>query len=210
MPMVPSPMTPTFMRVISRGGSARPRRPGRGECPAQRRMPGIRHNGQPRRGPCSGQLERGARRADHVVAPLHDLRRNMADAIHAAEQPLRRQEQIVREIVSLDAGEPQRRAVLREGADGLRAWQQACCTSPHTPTRRAPPADARKDPGRSGDADSRRGRRLALPPAGSRRRRVRVRENRGRPCRNQSTSAGRPRNTPRSTQPMTRSGYAWA
>ena len=47
-----------------------------------------------------------------------------ADAMHAAQQSLGRQEQIVGEIMRLDARQPERRAVLRERTDRFRARQQ--------------------------------------------------------------------------------------
>ena len=80
----------------------------------QCRMPGIRHDGQPRRRPRRSQLECGARRTDHVVAALHDFGGNVADPMHVAEQALARQEQVVRKIVRLDARKAECRAVLRE------------------------------------------------------------------------------------------------
>ena len=92
-------------------------------------MPGIRHHGQARARPGGSQVEGGARRTDHVVATLHDLRRDVRDGVHPTEQAFGRQEQPVGEIMRLDPRQAQRRAVLREGSHRVRARQQGAARS---------------------------------------------------------------------------------
>ena len=77
-------------------------------------MTRIGHDGQGGARPGGRQVERAAGRADHVVAALHDLAGEMGDPVHAGQQPLRRQEQPVVEVVRLDPGQPERRPVARE------------------------------------------------------------------------------------------------
>jgi hypothetical protein len=70
----------------------------------------------------------------------------------------------------------------------------------------ARPAYARPDQGRSAAANRRSRRQTAPPPAGSRQK-PKICCN---PSKNQATSQRRPKNTPRKTQPATRSGWACA
>jgi len=92
-------------------------------------MPGIRHHGQPGTRPGRHQVEGGLGRADHVVAPLHHLGRDMRYAAHMGQQPVLRQEQVVREVVRLDPRQAQRSAVLREACHRVRARQQGAATA---------------------------------------------------------------------------------
>jgi len=71
-------------------------------------MPGVRHDREASGRPSGGKLEGGGRRADHVVAALHDLRRDVTDPTHPAKQSSCRQEQAVGEIVCLDPGQAER------------------------------------------------------------------------------------------------------
>ena len=79
-------------------------------------MAGVRHHGQARAGPGGRQVEGGIAGADHVVAPLHDLGRDLRDASHMGQQPAGWQEQIMREVMRLDPREAERAAsaALRE------------------------------------------------------------------------------------------------
>ncbi len=193
MPMVPSPITPIFIRACSRWWACacrcsapvaeafHRRRPARGGCrvPAPNARRPARSDSRAA-GQAAASSKAVAGRADHVVAALHDLGRDVADPVHPAEQPAGRQEQPVREIIRLDPREPQRGAVLGEGADGLRARQQGAGTSLRRPTRRAPPAGAPPDRDRSAGADRRRaGRRARASGRIAGERRVGVGKHRG-------------------------------
>ena len=70
-------------------------------------MPGIGHHDQLGRGPCIGQREGIAHRADHVVAAVHDGARQVGDARHAVEQLVGREEGAVGEVVRLEPREVQ-------------------------------------------------------------------------------------------------------
>ena len=211
MPMVPSPMTPTFIRsspvaeALDRGDQ------GAADARLQRRMPGIRHDGQARRRPGGGQFERGARpgrscRSGPARSPPGCGR---CGACCPAD-PRAAGTGCWRNNTPRSAPAPARCGPARRNSPSPGS-AAACCTSPRRPTRRAPPAGAPPGRDRSGGEDSCPAGRRARPPAGSwRTRRARREKPLSRPCRNQSTSAGRPRNTPRSTQPVTRSGWACA
>src|SRR3546814_9595790 len=66
----------------------------------------------------------GLDRADDVEAPLHDGRRNIADALDPLQQLVLLQEDAVPEVVRLDARQAERMALFAEGGDGLRRGQQ--------------------------------------------------------------------------------------
>jgi hypothetical protein len=68
-------------------------------------------------GPGARQLVGAADRADHVVAPLHDDRRQMPDAADPAIEVALRRKQVLAEIMRLDARQPERQPVLAERGD---------------------------------------------------------------------------------------------
>ena len=84
----------------------------------------VGDHGEAGLGPGGGELEGGGGGADHVVAALDDLGGEMGDAVHVAEQAFGRQEQVVGEVVGLDAGEAEGGAVLGEGGDGVGGRQE--------------------------------------------------------------------------------------
>jgi len=64
------------------------------------------------------QIPGAARRTDHVVATLHDDRRNVADALRVAQQlVVVPEEAAVHEVVAFDAREGQREGVLAAAGD---------------------------------------------------------------------------------------------
>ena len=176
----------------------------------QRRVSRVRDDGHPGVAPGRREIEGGRGRADHVIAALHDLRRDVADPVHVPKQTFGRQEQAMREVVRLDPRQPQRGAILGEAADGLRARQQRAARAfidrPGTGRRQM---NRRIGVGQAAEVGAQQIGAFGLrQEAGERG--VGFGEHQWMPCRNHSTSCARPRNTPRSTAPATRSGCAWA
>ena len=102
------------------------------ECPASATMRKSA-SGQAR---CRSQaLRRGT---DHVVAPLDDRRRNVADARHVVEQlALAAQEAAIDEIMALDARQRQRELVLAPLADVVGVARRKLVAASHTDQARA-------------------------------------------------------------------------
>jgi hypothetical protein len=75
-----------------------------GDAGLERRVTGVGHDAEVGLGPGAMQVPGRRHRADHVVAALHDHRRDVADAAHAAQQlVLALEEALVHEVVALDA-----------------------------------------------------------------------------------------------------------
>ena len=145
----------------------------------QRRVPGIGDDGEACAGPGAGEVEGADGGADHVVAALDDVGRNVGDAVHVRQQPAFRQEELVHEVVRLDAGEAEGGAVLREAGDGVGAGQEGGAGAfVDRPGAGGGEVDGGVGVGEAAEVAGRR----APPPAGGRRRRrgLRGRRRRGR------------------------------
>src|SRR5262249_39408266 len=103
-----------------------------------RRVPGFEHDSVVGFGPALMELPCRLDRTHDVVAALHDHGRNVADAIYAAQQLLLiGEEAAVTEVVSLYAGERERKLRLRELrlTLGVRP-KRARCALPNRPCAR--------------------------------------------------------------------------
>ena len=157
------------------------------------------------------QRVRGVRRADHVVAALHDVPGHVGDPVHVPQHvAVAVEKAAVDEIVVLQPREGERvgratdsRAPRRDRARRAR--------SPSRP-RRGRSGSARPGRRRTAACGRRRSGRGARPP-GSSARRPSTAPARSRRRRRRRTSASSARvmvKTPRSTSARTRSGWVWA
>jgi hypothetical protein len=84
-----------------------------GDAGLERRVAGVGHDAEVGLGPGAVQVPGGHHGAHHVVAALHDHRRDVADAAHATQQlVLALEEALVHEVVALDARHRDREVLL--------------------------------------------------------------------------------------------------
>ncbi len=122
----------------------------------ERRMPGIRNHAKVRFGPCPMQIPGAGRGAHDVVAPLHDGRRNVADARDIVEQlRFAAQKAAIDEVMRFDSRNGEGELVLAPLADIVGIALTGSWWTLPTRTMRAPPSARLAGRCRSG-ADGRR------------------------------------------------------
>src|SRR5260221_7272670 len=88
-------------------------------------MSRVRNQAEISLGPYPMQIPRGGRGANHVVASLHDGRRNVPDTLHVIQQlSLAAQETAVHEVMAFDASHRESELVLAPFSDVLRIASQ--------------------------------------------------------------------------------------